>query len=627
MGLTSAVKIEIDGQAVKDFVGLTITQSIYDHHEFEVKFRKETLEKPNTFLMEASKDFIGTSIKIEIEDYQNNYKNSTPALFFRGIVTDIRATRSGVAETNFIFISGYSPDILLEDNPGCRSFQEMDLNQLVSKVLKPIPKDLLRCNLAPTIQTNFNYIVQYNESSYSFLRRLAARYGQWFFYDGLELLFGEVKPQTVNVCLGMDLTDFGFSLKVSPHNFKNISYNSVSDGDNMSQFTPNSEKSSKMLNDYGKLAFQKSMKLYGQSSVLLNNHLNVTDSNYQTELQKVTELTGSGIAAGMSGGTGTSVNPKIKLGSKLTIQALSENAQGKLDYGEYLVTSIIHKCDNLNNYTNEFRCVPAKATIPDYTDALAFPHCETQYAVVTNNTDPDNLGRVRVRFFWQLAGEESPWIRVSHPHAGNNSGFYFIPELNEEVIVGFESGDAEKPFVMGSLFNGVNKPDGSWPSGSNDNKVIRTRGGNTIELIDNDGSEEINIYQENDKADSHHISMVLASKLNPLAESEMTIFSKGKLVIQAESIEIQSKGAIDIKSKEDSINVDAAKNVALKSKIGMTMDADKYLIAKSKKAVKVASEGTLVLDGKRNVSTKAGVKNILKGETMVEIKGGIVKIN
>jgi type VI secretion system secreted protein VgrG len=332
------------------------------------------------------------------------------------------------------------------------------------------------------------------------------------------------------------------------------------------------------LNEYGNFAHQKSMKLYNQKSVRLYNHLATEETGYSTEVANVTDLKGGSAALGMSAATGKSHNAELKLGGKAVVKAVKEKEKGKVDYGEYLITSITHFCDNLRNYSNEFACIPSKAKLPDYTDPLEFPHCDSQYAVVTNNNDPDKLGRVKVKFFWHPTGME--------------------------VMVGFESGDAEKPYVLGSLFNGKRKPSGTWGSSENDFKAIRTRSGNTIELIDKKGKEEIIIYQENDKLAAHHISLAAGS------DPTLNIFSKGKLIIEASSIEIKtSSGSIEIKSK-DKVLVQSVsdaklegKNVDLKAKLNLSSEAG------------VSHKST----GGTNIKVEGGA--------MAEITGGIVKIN
>lgn len=610
MGLTAKVRIEIDGEEIKDFVEFKILQSIYSHHEFEVKCRKETFEEHDTFLMEKSKRFIGKEIKIEIENYTAGFKSSKPAFFFKGLITDIRATKSGLSVNDHILLSGFSPDILLQDNPGCNSFQDLNLKQIVDKVLAPYPKDMIRYQVKPNNSEKHPYTVQYNESRYDFLRRLAVRFGEWFFYDGAELMFGPPSGKSVDLCLGEDMYDFAFSIRLNPLNIKYVTYNPSTAG--AVESITNKSTGVNHLNEYGNFAHQKSMKLYNQNSVLLYNHLTTEETGYANESENVTDLKGGGIALGMSAAAGKSHNPELKIGGKAAIRAVKDKDKGKVDYGEYIVTSVSHFCDNLRNYSNEFICIPSKSKLPDYTDPLLFPHCEPQYAMVTNNNDPDKMGRVRVRFFWQGAGAESPWIRIANTHAGSDIGFHFIPEIDDEVMVGFESGDAEKPYVLGSLFNGKHKPAGNWGSSGNDIKAIRTRSGNTIELIDKKGNEEIIIYQENDKSAAHHIS--LASGSDPT----LSIFSKGKLKIEASSIEIKSNsGSIEIRSSDE---------VLVKSQSDATLEG---------KNVEVKANMDLDLKGETNVTVKAGMSLEATGGMVVKIeggaktsvKGGIVMIN
>ena len=85
--------------------------------------------------------------------------------------------------------------------------------------------------------------------------------------------------------------------------------------------------------------------------------------------------------------------------------------------------------------------------------------------IVTNNQDPDKLGRVKVRFPWLSDEDESQWARMLTPMAGDNRGMYFIPEVDDEVLVAFEQGDMRFPYILGALWNGEDKP----PDGVDEN--------------------------------------------------------------------------------------------------------------------------------------------------------------
>ena len=78
--------------------------------------------------------------------------------------------------------------------------------------------------------------------------------------------------------------------------------------------------------------------------------------------------------------------------------------------------------------------------------------------VVTNNQDPDDMGRVRVQYPALGPDAEGAWARVLTPSAGNARGLLMLPVVGEEVLIGFEHDDTTRPYVLGSLFNGVDKP-------------------------------------------------------------------------------------------------------------------------------------------------------------------------
>jgi len=160
--------------------------------------------------------------------------------------------------------------------------------------------------------------------------------------------------------------------------------------------------------------------------------------------------------------------------------------------------------------------------------------------VVTNNQDPDNLGRVKVKFPWLSADHESAWARIACPMAGNGRGFFFLPEVEDEVLVAFEHGRVEFPYVVGSLYNGKDKPPGDNGDGKNNLRSLKSRSGHTITLDDTDGKEKIQIVDAKEKE-----SIVLDVANNTVtvtADKDVTIESKnGKVILKgAQGIEITS---------------------------------------------------------------------------------------
>src|SRR5262245_16193614 len=113
--------------------------------------------------------------------------------------------------------------------------------------------------------------------------------------------------------------------------------------------------------------------------------------------------------------------------------------------------------------------------------------------IVTNNQDPDKLGRVKVRFPWLSESDESWWARVATPMAGKDRGAYFLPEVDDEVLVAFEHGQVDHPFVIGCLWNGKDDAPESNADGENNHRTIKSRSGHVLRFNDKSGSETIEI--------------------------------------------------------------------------------------------------------------------------------------
>ena len=172
-------------------------------------------------------------------------------------------------------------------------------------------------------------------------------------------------------------------------------------------------------------------------------------------------------------------------------------------------------------------------------EALAGRISGVVVGVVTNNQDdPDGLGRVKVKFPWLSNDEESFWARVAVPMAGKERGFYFLPEVEDEVLVAFEHGDPRFPYVLGSLWNGQDKPP-EKNDGKNNVRVIKSRSGHVIRLNDEDGKEKIEIIDKSGKN-----SIVFDAAQNTItvtADKDISLSAtKGTIKLDAQKIEIKS---------------------------------------------------------------------------------------
>lgn len=168
-------------------------------------------------------------------------------------------------------------------------------------------------------------------------------------------------------------------------------------------------------------------------------------------------------------------------------------------------------------------------------------------AVVTNIKDADGLGRVKVKFPWLSAEDESPWARVMTPMAGGDRGFYFLPEVDDEVLVAFEHGDMAYPYILGALWNGKDKPPEKNDDGENNKRFIKSRSGHKITLDDTENKEQIIIE---DKTGNNKITIDCETN---------------SMMIQVEKdLTIEAKGKINITSKEDDLAIEC-KNLTIKT--------------------------------------------------------------
>jgi uncharacterized protein involved in type VI secretion and phage assembly len=167
--------------------------------------------------------------------------------------------------------------------------------------------------------------------------------------------------------------------------------------------------------------------------------------------------------------------------------------------------------------------------------------------IVTNNKDPEEIGRVKVKFPWLSEEDESNWARIVSPMAGNDMGMFFLPEVDDEVLVGFQHGDINMPYILGSLWNGVDKPPEDNSDGKNNIRMIKSRSGHIIKLDDTQGEEKIEIVDNTKKN-----IIIIDGKTNKItfkSESDIEISApNGKVSINALDFEVKSSASTKIEA-------------------------------------------------------------------------------
>jgi uncharacterized protein involved in type VI secretion and phage assembly len=285
-------------------------------------------------------------------------------------------------------------------------------------------------------------------------------------------------------------------------------------------------------------------------------------------------------------------DPEVQAGAKVEIKGVGDKFSGT-----YLVTRAIHRYGR-DGYTTRFEISGYRAnTLAQLlTNSNGSRRHGVVVGIVTNAKDPEDLARVKVKYPTISEELESNWARLVNPMAGPGRGFEFIPEVNDEVLIAFEYNDFNKPYILGVLWNGKDKPPVTSKDAVNDKgvnkRIIKTRSGHTITLDDTEKAEQISIVSKS----GHTITLD-----DKNGEEKISTIDKTK----KNSIVIDSKAnTLTIKADGD-ISMETPKNVTIKgSKI--TLDAQQNA------EIKAA----------QNLEASAGTKATVKGSTGLDLNGG-----
>lgn len=202
-------------------------------------------------------------------------------------------------------------------------------------------------------------------------------------------------------------------------------------------------------------------------------------------------------------------------------------------------------------------------------------------ALVTNTKDEAGCGRIKVKFPWLSDQDESCWARVLAPMAGNGFGVYFLPSVGDEVLVGFEHGMIEFPYILGSLWSQKSKPPEPNNDGKNNRCMIQSRSGHVIIFDDTEDSEIITIR---DKSKNNKIVIDTAKKTITLtAEENLTLEAKGTLSLKSDG---------DIKINGRNLKLESQQNFEVKANANCKLEASTGMALKSMAGVKI-NDGAL----------------------------------
>lgn len=592
-----ATKVTVKGEEQK-FVSLHLRQGFNRHHTFTVVVNY--LSPNNTFQQTPEKfiGYIGETASISFV-----HRQTGESYDFEGIITQVEMVGS-MGETGGVAIHGTSPTILYENNRTLDSWMDQSLSTIIKEATQEYGKVNLVSN--PKYATPIPYMAQYNESVFDFMNRLSALYGEWFYYDGTKVYFGKPdRDNTEKIVYDMDLEEVRLVANLVPG--KSARYDYVAQENK--QHNADTPAKPDGMNDLQSIAHSCSEKAYtAKTTSAADPH--VTD---KAELDEQMRIVKNASGANLLNIKGIGKTCRIRIGEIIDVSFPDRMKLPPL--GKFRIVGIEHEVRRDGHYSNSFVGVPdgtVHIPVPDVKRPLALP----ELATVKENNDDKGQGRVKVAFDWQKNGKTTNWIRVQTPNAGvsgavpKNRGWVFVPEVGDQVMVSYEHGNPDRPYVTGSVFHS-----GSGKGGDKDNKVksIITRSGNAIVFDDETGSIVIT-----DQTGKQLIMLDGTNAITVMAKRSITLTN------EAESVIVMDDKSIGLQA--DTIALEGRKSVTLLSgNECMVLSSEKSIISSS--GTNIKQEATKDYDVAAKNGTVNGVNLMIEGKGNVTVSGGIVKFN
>jgi uncharacterized protein involved in type VI secretion and phage assembly len=541
-------------------------------------------QDPNLDLVDGSALVPGK--ELEISPIANNSPVS-PALFKGEIV----GVEPSFDETHvaILTIRAYDKRHRMGREPKTKSYQSVKDSDIVSQLVSSAG---LSAATEATSQVR-DVVFQQNQTDLEFLSLLARRNGYQTWIDGTTLHFKKVQTTSVaTLTWGVTLRSFHPRLSLAGQ-VDEVTVRAWDNKDGKALIGKATTSKTAPAIGFGKTGGQAAKSAFSAAKHLDVRHVvhNQDEANKvaQSLLDEINNefLEADGVAFG---------NAAIRAGKTVTI-----NGVGTKFSGTYPVSSANHVYSLDNGYEVYFHVSGARPKMmSDLIAASSSPGAASASSpsdypaaavgVVTDNNDPNNMGRVKVKFPWFSDDTESFWSRVSMPGAGQDRGFFCLPEVNDEVLVVFLHGDMNWPVVVGGLYNSKNTPPltsaNAVENGKVVNRMMKTTAGHVIEMKEKSGAKSITIKDGQGKAE---VTMdATNNKMSTTVQGDISIESK------TAKVTINATGDISIESKGN-INIKAATNVSV--------------------------------EGNAQVTVKGNGPVTVQSSAMLQLKGSVVQIN
>jgi phage protein D/phage baseplate assembly protein gpV len=493
-----------------------------------------------------------------------------------------------------------------------RSFVNVTDADIVQKIAS-------ECGLTPECgpaSTVHPYVMQDNTTNLEFLRHRAALLGYLLFVQGKELHCEEHGTQTGNFTLtfGEDLREFHPRL---------TTVDQVSDA-SASGWDPTKRETviGKAANANGAPQVASGTQGGAMAHQAFGVEASILVADRPVRTQSVAEKLAQASLDRREGrfieaeGT-TRGTPSLVAGVSVQLQQLGNRFSGK-----YFVTNTTHSYTADGGYVTRFVVSGFKTSsllslLEPERDGLPAPRIGLVVGLVTDNNDPDGMGRVKVKYPWLSQDHASDWARVVIVGGGPQRGFEYLPEVNDEVLVGFEQGDINYPYVLGGLWNGKDAPPSKnadvIASGKVNKRIIRSRTGHLVTLNDSEDEPSITIVDNTGKNTIKFDSK--SNKLTVHFEGDMLLDApNGDIAIKGKTITAEATEGVTVKGKSLDASADTTVNIKATSDLKL----------KGANAEMQADANVDVKGAQANV--QANAKLSLSGGAMTEVKGAMINI-
>ncbi len=542
-------------------IDIEIESILYLPSMFTIRFHDDKIEWVNDSLFA-----VGNAVELLMND-----GTGTLSTVMKGEIT---AVEPDFSEDYILTLAvrGYDHGHRLNRQTRSRAYLQSKDSDIASQIAG---ENGLSTQVTATTKVH-DHVFQHNSTDYSFLAQLAERNGFEMFVDDKKLTFR--KPPGGNAALtlkwGETLRSFRPRLTATRQvdKVKVKGWNPKTKQSVLGEASSSSSAPTTGFGNWGgtaaKTAFSAAERLVvrqpvhdqGEATTMAQALLDQINSDY---------IQAEGVAYGV---------PTLKAGQMIKLEGL-----GTKFNGTYMVTSTRHVLTDAvydTFFTVEGRRPRMMADL--IMDATSSdddaPWGGVVVALVTNNKDPEDRGRVKLKFPWLDDTLESNWARVASIGSGNERGIYWMPEVNDEVLVAFEHGNFNHPYVVGSLWNGIDKVPEAQVSknGKIEVRILKTRAGHLIRFTD--GPQPM--IEVIDTSAGLKVKM----ETNP---KKITVESSGDILLDAKgNIEIKAVGNIDIKATQNmtakgmQASVEASTTLNLKASASATLDGGGALTAK-----------------------------------------------